>query len=250
MLNGLIGNGEIFGGYMESGLMGNGLIRNKPSQNIFESINPLSDPYINNVELYLKFNEFPVIDSSTNPKTITVLNNPSFSSTIKSPEPNSIGSINFTGIYNAPGLSVTSPNLILGTGDFTIEVWIRDIGSIYSNSDNYVYVSVLGFNISGRNGNWFVSPPGLGGYTGYTTNVWTQVSITRQAGTLRIFGNGSLVDTRAYTNNLTSNIVSFPLQKSNYDFTSAYYDYLRITKGVCRYTANYNHLDLTVTNRY
>jgi hypothetical protein len=157
-----------------------------------------------------------------------------------------------------------SPNLNLGSGDFTIEGWVY-FSSLPSN--NYVLFASYGNSTSAQR--WIfgydtrsvTSSPGLfftvinssnsvivdvpgGGTSGWATGTWYHVAITRSGSSWKLFRDGTqngstVTDTDAIPDPTANglNIGTEP-DKSSAAF-NGYIDDLRITKGVARYTANF-----------
>lgn len=139
----------------------------------------------------------------------------------------------------------------MGTGDFTVEAWIKPI--IYFTSSNVIISlrsgsgssseanNVLALDGSGRL-RWSDGASWLGSNNGgLQTGQWSHVAVTRSSGTIRLFENGVLRYSASRTNNLGS---SRPLAigRFNDDGSSGlrcYIDEVRITKGVARYTDNF-----------
>jgi hypothetical protein len=173
------------------------------------------------------------------------------------------GSMYFDGTGDAL-FSPYSPNLNLGSGDFTIEGWVY-FSSLPSN--NYVLFASYGNSTSAQR--WIfgydtrsvTSSPGLfftvinssnsvivdvpgGGTSGWATGTWYHVAITRSGSSWKLFRDGTqngstVTDTDAIPDPTANglNIGTEP-DKSSAAF-NGYIDDLRITKGVARYTANF-----------
>ena len=140
----------------------------------------------------------------------------------------------------------SSQNLAFGTGDFTVEGWF------YQTADNsYPTAFEVGNHISSTGivfitkyaGNACIYSGAFYGAAATTLNTWNHIAWVRSSGVLRIFVNGIVGSTTAFTNNLTD--ASFvrvgttgSLSPAAYYF-AGYIDDLRITKGYARYTANF-----------
>lgn len=257
MLNGLIGNGEIFGGRMESGFMGNGLVRNKPSANVFESIEYyIQDPYLNNVVLHLKGdganNSTNIVDSSPTPKSITRFGDTKIS-TAQSKYGGS--SLYFDG--NGDSLRLNSNvDFDFGSGNFTVEGWIYPLSFVgdirasiieYSNGTalNSNYSFLLRVTNTGQSlFRTIVGTTVYGDFAGtFSLNQWNYFAFVRNGVNCLVFINGILV----FTFNMGSSSINTPDNRvleiganQGLYYLNAYIDSLRITKGVARYTANFN----------
>lgn len=154
-------------------------------------------------------------------------------------------------VFDGSGDSLSIPSSAdfgFGTGDFTVECWIR-LATSPSGTTN-----VLDFRTSNSAEVWvwnISSSRYLGGYSPSGTipvastsalaiNTWHHIALTRASGTMRQFVNGVVVASGTYTGDLGS---SRPLRigsnPSNGDVLNGFIDDLRITKGVARYTADF-----------
>jgi hypothetical protein len=155
------------------------------------------------------------------------------------------GSIAFDGTGDWLTLPA-STTLALGSGDFTVEMWMYP---------NLTYSSTYAGLLDSR-----TNADGAGlvyfGYTGTanqigwkdnTTNVvtgtvtqstWNHVAVVRSSGTMTLYINGTSVSTGSNSTNYT---VSFKYIATSFDPFSfnGYIDDLRITKGYARYTSNF-----------
>ena len=132
----------------------------------------------------------------------------------------------------------------LGSGDFTIEAWVN-FGTV--NQDSIVSTRTAtgttsdGFLFTAYQSKlqYYINGSFLTGTTTLNTGEWYHVAAVKDNGTIKLFLNGSLENSRADTNNLTSTILRIGGDlNGSYDFTG-YIDDLRITKGVARYTSNF-----------
>lgn len=229
---------------------------------------PVTDPYWANVSLLMHFDgtsgQTVFTDSSSNPKTINNVNglnqgagNAQVDTTIVK---FGTGSATFP---NSGQLQVVDSNneLVLGTGDFTIEAWFRlSLGEL---SGEYTVVSTQQNNSYSVNGAWDITiladrsikfnvnpNPGNGGAVVLTSSAgvissdtWYSVAVTRSSDTARLFLNGNIVDTELnYNKSLGVNTnmkIGAIFNNTTGAFGSNNIDELRITKGVARYTSNY-----------
>jgi len=141
-----------------------------------------------------------------------------------------------------------SPNLIFGTGDFTIECWIyvssnpAQYTAIVSNWAGADPAWILDFsNGSGNirfndNGNLYLTSSST-----LTTGQWNHVAVSRSGTSLKMFFNGTSVATATNSTSFGSASAGV-FVGAYYDGTyplNGYIDDLRITKGYARYTANF-----------
>jgi hypothetical protein len=208
------------------------------------------DPYLANVVLYLKGdganNSTDIVDNSPTPKTITRFGDTKISTTQSKYGGSSIY-FDGSGDYLQ---SDTITELGFSTGDFTIELWLHPL---VSWSDLIGFLGFVGG--SGGKGNAigaFVGALSIwvdaGSVSSFnfnpTTNQWVHIALTRFNGTLRAFRNGVVMAT--YANwvddlGLTKQLLigRYTQQGFTKQF-NGYIDSLRITKGIARYTANFN----------
>ena len=160
------------------------------------------------------------------------------------------------------GANNTSFNM--GTGDFTIEYWIWFINN-FPGSGNYAGLC-LNAKTNGTSG----SPEGMsltiyqggtvtstrwragfynGGYTGgifgmhsqeMASGAWNHVAVCRSNGAILVFVNGAMQNVGTMTNSITTSNGSFLGQDAYNEYGQAmYYDEVRVTKGIARYTASF-----------
>lgn len=137
-------------------------------------------------------------------------------------------------------ISVTNANLILGTGDFTIEAWIQRNADATHNiiswsGNNAIYMNAGANNI-------FVQ---IGGVLQTTTatpglNAWFHFALCRNAGTLNVFVDGVKdSETPANTTNFTTGLFEIGRRSGSTNMFNGWIDEFRVTKGLARYTANF-----------
>lgn len=137
-----------------------------------------------------------------------------------------------------------TPNLSFGTGDFTVEFWVRfdsiaaDRGFLGSSAGGYDFVwrTSTGLNLGRINtafDNTFAWSPSI--------NVWYHVAYSRSGTSLKVFVDGAQVGTTATNSNsydaVTAAIIGGSTTADR--LMNGYLDDFRITKGVARYTANF-----------
>jgi hypothetical protein len=171
-------------------------------------------------------------------------------------------SLTLTGSTNGTGLYVTSSTTVyyslqfggssdylynstanvldVGTNDFTIEFWMYPTRS--ATETIIASYSTPGLDITLRSGTWTFNTKSGTEYTGgtYSTNVWTHVAVTRNAGEVQTFTNGVLDNTYTVTDNYSS--AGFIIGAFNTTPTQAFEGYLsdiRVIKNVAVYTATF-----------
>ncbi len=176
-----------------------------------------------------------IIDSSPSNKTVTVFGSAAISTVVFKI---GSGAGNFEGTNSY--LSVASSNdFNMGTGDFTVDFWA------YLNSITQTQIFQYGqsitnqFDIDWNNStaqlevslashlvNFAWSP---------STATWYHIAVSRQAGNLMAFVNGSQIGSTV-SNNDNVPVVGLNIGHGNTPFFSGLMDEFRVTKGVARYT--------------
>jgi hypothetical protein len=209
------------------------------------------DPSYGSVSLLLPGNgangSTTILDYSRSPQIITAVGNAQIS-TAQSKFGGSSMLFDETGDYlTVPATAAMS----LGTGDFTIECWVRfavtPVGNgqgIYQLSDGYLNSQVRGPGLGAENGTgqWTI-------YHGTTftqstgnipaINTWYHTAIVRSSGTTKLYVAGTSIISVADTTNYTDQYFVIGGWYSTGFLFNGYIDDLRITKGVARYTATF-----------
>jgi len=141
----------------------------------------------------------------------------------------------------------TTPDLVLGTGDFTVEFWINLAANLVSfakiiqmgtTGDAFTIETQSTTNVLTVTN--FTSTVYIASSTALTNNTWIHVAATRASGTLRLFQDGTSVASAANTVNFTNSGNGIYIGSSSLGTAmNGYIDDLRITKGYARYTANF-----------
>ena len=149
-----------------------------------------------------------------------------------------------------------TPNLVFGTGAFTVEAWI------YANNAASGAPQDLIGNLTNAAGNtnWTLQLTSTGVLQAGTYNTllassgsavvsstsWTHVAFTYDGTTYRVFINGTVGTTTSTTQQNISDATN-RIKVANTNFGTRYFngyiDDLRITKGYARYTANFTPPD-------
>lgn len=160
-------------------------------------------------------------------------------------------------IKGLQGNEIGNENLSLGTGDFTVELFVKP-NSTYTQSDQ-VLISL--FKTGGFAG-WQVLLSGLkpavykydgSGSTflksgaAISTNTWYHLAFCRLNGVSSLYVDGVLAASATDASNYTSNDMKISIGyqeygNSRYPFSGAI-DELRITKGMARYNGNFTPPD-------
>lgn len=146
-----------------------------------------------------------------------------------------------------------SPDFHFGSGDFTLEAWIRpQIGTgviqgivAQRNSSSYnhsfsFWVHATDTNLAFEcNNNSFLHY--AGGAARY--GVWQHVAVARAGNVIRTFSDGILVREQELTLTLTDYNQVIQIGRASSSLSNGYFkghmNDLRVTKGVARYTANF-----------
>ena len=216
------------------------------------SIKKNTDPYINNVSLFLPFNS-NFNDNSSNNFSVTAYGNTQISST-----QSKFGGASAYFDGNGDYLEIGDNNAFeLENNDFTIECWFyltnntkgyqSILNKSHATADQNGWVLYFETNNSlhfiAGNSFWSID---LNSGVVPTINTWHHVAITRSGNNWRLFYNGDIV--ASTINNLSFSTGTLPLYIGRYPYFpswsstmdfSGYIDDLRITKGVARYTSNF-----------
>lgn len=238
-----------FAGYIDDLRITNGVARYTANFTPPSLPNPTGyDPYAPNVVLHLPMNT-DFTDGTG--KAVTVNGNTVISTTTKKFGAGS-GYFDGSGDY----LSVPdSADWALGTGDFTIEMWVRpnslavdqealaqrNTGDVSNFFFTRISATTGKIRAYAKTGASVITD--ILSNTGVTANAWSHIAVTRAAGAVKIWVNGTNSDTVTTNGTGAYPDVAYPLLVGAGDNAGTYYsgyiDDLRITKGVARYTANF-----------
>jgi hypothetical protein len=193
-----------------------------------------------NVVLYLKGDVNPIVDSSISPKTIT-LNGNTTSSSVQSKYGGSSILLDGTGDYLSADASSDSFNI--RTDSYTIETWFYSTESrsqfFFGDTGGNVYLQH--FNLIIYWGDGVINT--ISSATTIALNTWKHYALSFDGTTTRLFVDGVL---RASTTSLLKSytwstfVIGARLNGSPTGQSKGYFDSVRITKGVARYTSNFN----------
>ena len=181
-----------------------------------------------------------ITDSSGSPKTVTAVGNAQISTA-----QSKFGGASIAFDGNGDYLTLASnPNLALGSGDFTIEMWVYSTATGVVQNFLDARASSTGYAVQKNPSNEITFYSEVAGSfivnAALTANQWVHVAIVRSSGTITLYLDGTSADTGANTSNYTSQIAVIGARFSkNQQYYTGYMDDCRITKGVARYTANF-----------
>lgn len=195
-----------------------------------------ADPYFQNVSLLLHLDS-DFSDSSSNPKTPTLVNSPQISSLSK------FGS---GAMQGGVGKYVTYPageDFRIGTGDFTIEAFVNNTSAVYFqgllNIGSFaggILLRIennnkLAFWINGAEHAWTLS---------VTVGTYVHLAITKHRNVLTAWYGGVSLGTRLTGSDIGTGIVTIGVSAHSVgESIYGHVDEVRITKGVARYTTNF-----------
>jgi hypothetical protein len=158
------------------------------------------------------------------------------------------GSIEFDGTGDYLFLSATS-DLVMGTGDFTIEMWVYYAGASYSGTQflidqrNTTSQIAIAFLFNDENLELYVDGlERISNAVHAAVQTWQHIALVRSSGTTTIYVDGTASgSTYSDTNNYVAPQTYIGSRHALASDTqlNGYIDDLRITKGVARYTANF-----------
>lgn len=138
------------------------------------------------------------------------------------------------------------PLRTFGTGDFTLEAYIRPNGF-----GSYKSICTSRRNAGGDAAAWGMGTDPGGAPFMYSSGflvtssvavpatAWSHVAFVRESGAMRAYVDGILSGTGSAGNDFTSPILSVGSNGDGSETFDGYIDDLRITQGVARYTANF-----------
>jgi len=249
-IGGIIGADPLPGGSVRPGVSNLGSLGGDGPDTVL-------DADFDSVVLLLNVDGTTITDKSSSTHTITTNGDTRVDATVKK---FGSGSIEFDGATDH--LSATSSSdFTFGTGDFTIEVWVKfrngasdrdmtlfDNGTVNTPGHLCIFADVnnlycrFGTSVTSLNTTWTT--------LGMSNNNWNHLAIVRDSGTCRVFVNGVQKNSGTRSENLTATgcrIGTLSGYEAFYAF-DGYLDDYRITKGVARYTSNFNPPTSDLTN--
>lgn len=140
------------------------------------------------------------------------------------------------------------PTQRLGSGDFTVEMWLYKTGGLPPGGIIGKGTSTTGWELSWQTGNTLRFTFGSTSTTSVATinnNTWYHLALVRSGsatGNVKLYLDGTLIATSgtAVTDNLNqTNVMYVGADRTGANTFTGYIDDLRITNGYARYTANF-----------
>ena len=202
-----------------------------------------------NASLYLPMDNAGIFDKTGN-NTLTPIGNAS-TSTTQTKYADTAMYFDGSGDYirdNSP-----SEGLVLGTGDFTIELWTNL--SAYTQYGHFVNV----YNGTPQTGAWFLRMNNTnqswqwqnganGGASGFAAlnsssnlslNTWHHLAVVKNSGTVTSYQDGISVGSYSDTQSFVADRLSIGADGTGGYPLNGYIENLQILKGVAKYTANF-----------
>ena len=163
------------------------------------------------------------------------------------------GSLSFNGIDTQLTYAASNANLVFGTGDFTVEAWIKmndvngiqAIWSVSGGTASGISTFFFGTSGSGLYLEYSASTTGIqlnASNAGITSNVWTHVAVVRISGVATIYVNGVFKTSGAWAYNYAANGVGrlgAGRGSTGASEINGYISNFRIVKGVGVYTDDF-----------
>ena len=189
------------------------------------------------------------IDNSSNNFTITVNGSPTVSQNqpFTYTAPVTYGSGYLSGASGNYLSVANNTNLIVGSGDFTIECWVN-MSAVNSGNAN----PIISKCSSGSTTGWLLSSSSTGSwqFCDYFGNnliragtvqigVWTHLAVTRSGSTVTLWVNGSSVGTASYSTNFSDTAPLMIGYSADFAYTNGYISNARLVKGTAVYTTTF-----------
>jgi len=198
----------------------------------------VEEPYWSNVSSLIHMEDGAVTDDKNN--TVTLKGG----ATISTADSRfGTSSLYLPGDNRAKLLVSDSPGLAFGTGDFTIEMFIKPVGQqasiaglFYQRTSNNLVFCLYNGKLALWNGTFYSS------IIDVPLDVWSHVAVSRVNGVLKFFINGELSGTAQDSTNYTQNNGPTTIGSDTGDFNQpfkGYIDEIRVTNNVARYTGTF-----------
>lgn len=216
-----------------------------PSASVIKPFIPISkeryDPFIDNVVLWLRFNSRTGFLTDSSQRNFNASNTNVTSNLSNFIEGN--GSANFNGTDSLLQLPLDSA-FDFSAGDFTIECWFNSrVATGQTLIARWTGTNTFFLGI-GPNVTFYVNNTLAASSTNYTINAWNHVAVSRNGTGIRLFLNGAQAGS-TYTigaASLTASTVPLRIGRDggSNGFFNGLMDNIKITKGIGRYSSNFN----------
>lgn len=204
------------------------------------SASSAADPYFANVVLLCHGNgtngQTTFTDSSSSAKTLTRLGDAQVTTTDAK---FGNGCILFDGTGDRVS-AADSNDFRFGTGDFTIEAWVRLATTGAFRGIVRFEASGTSYHLRVTSGNalsWGTSADSIT-VGSLAANTWYHCAVARASGSLRVFLDGSSSTPLTFTTDLSGTSGTFYIGGNTFLWNGRLEE-VRVTKGVARYTANF-----------
>jgi hypothetical protein len=129
-----------------------------------------------------------------------------------------------------------------GTGDFTVDLWVR-FNSV-SGTQYMVSVEQSGaFTLLVESGTLRVARTGTANDLSYSwspsTGVWYHVAVSRASNAMKLFVDGAVVASGTVSSNYGQGVLGVGARANGSNYFNGWMDEVRISKGIARWTANF-----------
>jgi len=145
----------------------------------------------------------------------------------------------------------SSPVFAMGGGNWTVEMWLYP-NSVATLQGLLSFGSTAWRFFLNNSGLWFLNGASSIIQTAQSivsTGQWYHVAVCKAGSSVRIFLNGTQVGGTGTDNNTYAAAIAYIGSESTGSYLNGYIDDLRVTKGVARYTANFNVPTIGFTDR-
>ena len=152
-----------------------------------------------------------------------------------------------SGLFDGAGARISTPasvEFVFGTGDFTIEMRVRQVSPVSEWRELFMVNAGAGLNIMLYDGKLVVAREGIAidyiAPAPVALGDWYHLAVSRADGVVYGFVNGTLAFSGAYGYdfNQWAN-VSIGAKSGGSNSLAGHIDELRVTKGLARYTSDY-----------
>jgi hypothetical protein len=203
---------------------------------------------ITNTSILLNFTNAGIFDN-TGKNNLETVGNAQIDTTVKK---YGTGSMEFDGSGDRlTNNNFINPDLIMGTGSFTIEGWLyttstanmgllqisTTAGGLQANNTNNIAVYCNNLVLGAYYGGTFRA-----GTTSISSGTWTHFALVRNGSSINLYVNGTAdsgFGTQTDNQNYTGGYIVVGGYFGTSNLFNGYIDDLRITKGVARYIANF-----------